>query len=267
MIFVKETRPRIVAENPTLGALVIMKKVGELWQTLLAKEGGTAYFKDKARADKLRYLKEQKEFYDEVERIRAEEGRPAGKMPQDQSPERPDEEEDDQEQSEGSANVTNPTQTIPDFTVQQDASGAQLKEEAALEPEDQELNLQKPKKPLTAFGLYCQELKDQAKKDAKEIRKQAKKTNSTEGMQNIQTMKQIQKTASTEWTALGSKNKKLYEERAQIAKDQYASEMKCYEDLYQKRQSERKAPQEPVKQQAKVMLDFTKKRDQKELDK
>lgn len=43
--------------------------------------------------------------------------------------------------------------------------------------------------------------------------------------------------------------------------------MKCYEDLYQKRQSERKAPHEPIKQQAKVMLDFTKKRDQKEFDK
>lgn len=95
MIFVKETRPRIVAENPTLGALVIMKKVGELWQTLLAKEGGTAYFKDKARADKLRYLKEQKEFYDEVERIRAEEVTPEEIMPQDPSVKHQEEEHDD----------------------------------------------------------------------------------------------------------------------------------------------------------------------------
>lgn len=84
MIFVKETRPRIVVDNPTLGALVIMKKVGELWQTLLAKEGGTQYFKDKARADKLRYLKEQKEFYDEVERIRSTEVKPFDSLPQDQ---------------------------------------------------------------------------------------------------------------------------------------------------------------------------------------
>ena len=266
MIFVKETRPRIVVDNPTLGALVIMKKVGELWQTLLAKEDGTTYFKDKARADKLRYLKEQKEFYDEVERIRSAEVKPEEKVPQEQSLKN-QEDEEEQEQSEGSANGTNPLQTIPDFTVQLDPHSAQLPEEAAVEGEDQDLNLQKPKKPLTAFGLYCQELKDQAKKDAKEIRKQAKKTNSTEGIQNIQTMKQIQKTASSEWTLLGQRNKKLYEERAQIAKDQYASEMKCYEDLYQKRQSERKAPHEPIKQQAKVMLDFTKKRDQKEFDK
>lgn len=95
MIFVKETRPRIVAENPTLGALVIMKKVGELWQTLLAKDGGTTYFKDKARADKLRYLKEQKEFYDEVERIRGQEGKPEDKMPQDSSVKDQIEEEND----------------------------------------------------------------------------------------------------------------------------------------------------------------------------
>jgi hypothetical protein len=32
MIFVKETRPSIVIDNPELGALDIMKKVGQLWQ-------------------------------------------------------------------------------------------------------------------------------------------------------------------------------------------------------------------------------------------
>jgi hypothetical protein len=31
MIFVKETRPSIVEEHPYLGALDIMKKVGERW--------------------------------------------------------------------------------------------------------------------------------------------------------------------------------------------------------------------------------------------
>jgi len=31
MIFVKETRPSIVLKYPELGALDIMKKVGELW--------------------------------------------------------------------------------------------------------------------------------------------------------------------------------------------------------------------------------------------
>jgi len=35
MIFVKETRPRIVKENPDLGALEVMKRVGEVWQNLL----------------------------------------------------------------------------------------------------------------------------------------------------------------------------------------------------------------------------------------
>jgi hypothetical protein len=70
MIFVKETRPRIVDENPGLGALVVMKKVGEVWQQLLMEEKGTQYFQDKADQDKKRYLVEQREFYDEVNRIK-----------------------------------------------------------------------------------------------------------------------------------------------------------------------------------------------------
>jgi hypothetical protein len=44
MIFVKETRPSIVEKHPDLGALDIMKKVGEMWQTLQNTEGGTKYF-------------------------------------------------------------------------------------------------------------------------------------------------------------------------------------------------------------------------------
>jgi len=58
MIFVKETRPTICIDNPQLGALDIMKKVGELWQKLLTTEGGTKYFQEKADKDKKRYLKE-----------------------------------------------------------------------------------------------------------------------------------------------------------------------------------------------------------------
>lgn len=49
-----------------------MKKVGELWQTLLLKKEGTKYFQDKANQDKLRYLQEQRDFYDEVDRIAKE---------------------------------------------------------------------------------------------------------------------------------------------------------------------------------------------------
>lgn len=69
MIFVKETRPIIVQQNQQLGALEIMKKVGERWQELLATNNGTKYFQDKADKDKKRYLDEVREFYDEVNRI------------------------------------------------------------------------------------------------------------------------------------------------------------------------------------------------------
>jgi len=35
----------------------------------LIKENGTKYFQEKADTDKIRYLNEQKAFYDEVEKI------------------------------------------------------------------------------------------------------------------------------------------------------------------------------------------------------
>ena len=72
MIFVKETRPNIVKQYPTLGALDIMKRVGELWQSLLKEPEGTKYFQEKADKDKKRYLNEQEDFYNEVERIHQE---------------------------------------------------------------------------------------------------------------------------------------------------------------------------------------------------
>jgi hypothetical protein len=65
MIFVKETRPLIVDTHPEMGALQVMQEVGKKWQALTAEE--RLYFKQKADRDKVRYLTEQRAFYDEVE--------------------------------------------------------------------------------------------------------------------------------------------------------------------------------------------------------
>ena len=67
MIFVKETRPIIVEQNHEMGALQVMQEVGKQWQALTKEH--KRYFKEKADRDKVRYLKEQKAFYDEVEKI------------------------------------------------------------------------------------------------------------------------------------------------------------------------------------------------------
>ena len=88
MIFVRETRPAIVEKHMELGALDIMKKVGELWQRLLAKPDGIKYFQVLADKDKLRYLEEQEEFYKEVDRIYKE------------SPESQQQEDDKQQKTE-----------------------------------------------------------------------------------------------------------------------------------------------------------------------
>ena len=50
-----------------MGALQIMQQVGKQWQSMTNEE--RKYFQDKADKDKLRYLEESKEFYDEVEKI------------------------------------------------------------------------------------------------------------------------------------------------------------------------------------------------------
>ena len=44
-----------------------MQEVGKRWQSMTKDE--RKYFKDKADRDKIRYLDEQRAFYDEVERI------------------------------------------------------------------------------------------------------------------------------------------------------------------------------------------------------
>ena len=67
MIFVKETRPKIVLANLNMGALQVMQEVGRAWQSMT--DFDRIYFKGKADNDKHRYLAESRRFYDEVARI------------------------------------------------------------------------------------------------------------------------------------------------------------------------------------------------------
>lgn len=53
--------------HPEMGALQVMQEVGKKWQALTQDERN--YFKQKADRDKVRYLTEQRAFYDEVEKI------------------------------------------------------------------------------------------------------------------------------------------------------------------------------------------------------
>eukprot|EP00347_Sterkiella_histriomuscorum_P011021 403374052 len=64
MIF---TRPKIVQKNPDMGALQVMQEVGKQWQAMTTDQ--KKYFKQKADKDKVRYLNEQKAYYDEVEKV------------------------------------------------------------------------------------------------------------------------------------------------------------------------------------------------------
>ncbi|TNV85032.1 hypothetical protein FGO68_gene4044 [Halteria grandinella] len=72
MIFVKETRPKIVEANPDMGALQVMQEVGKQWQSM--SEEDRNYFKVKADQDKVRYLDDQRAYYDEVQKIGQQNG-------------------------------------------------------------------------------------------------------------------------------------------------------------------------------------------------
>ena len=50
-----------------MGALQIMKEVGKQWQGLTKNQKD--YFQKKADQDKVRYVAESQQFYDEVEKI------------------------------------------------------------------------------------------------------------------------------------------------------------------------------------------------------
>ena len=62
-----QTRPKIVTENPNMGALDVMKEVGKKWQGMAEEE--RLYFQKKADRDKIRYVKEQTAFFGEIEKI------------------------------------------------------------------------------------------------------------------------------------------------------------------------------------------------------
>lgn len=64
MIFVRETRQIICGRNPEMHALQIMKEVGKWWQTLSPEK--KERFLDQARKDKIRYNKQMEQFQNEI---------------------------------------------------------------------------------------------------------------------------------------------------------------------------------------------------------
>lgn len=54
MLFVRDTRPKVVKDHPNIPALDIMKEVGKIWQTISKEE--LDYFKKKSQEDMQRYL-------------------------------------------------------------------------------------------------------------------------------------------------------------------------------------------------------------------
>ncbi|CDW77225.1 UNKNOWN [Stylonychia lemnae] len=60
-------KPKKFENNPEMGALQVMQEIGKQWQAMTDDQ--KKYFSIKADKDKVRYLCEQKAFYDEVEKV------------------------------------------------------------------------------------------------------------------------------------------------------------------------------------------------------
>lgn len=69
MIFVRETRPKVVDSYPGIPALDVMKEVGRLWQCI--PKADLDRFKEMSRVDMNRYTAEHKNFIEEINRCRA----------------------------------------------------------------------------------------------------------------------------------------------------------------------------------------------------
>lgn len=68
MIFVRETRKRVVDTMPHVRSLNIMKEVGRIWKTITNKE--LERYKQLAQADMERYLQEHEEFVQRINQLR-----------------------------------------------------------------------------------------------------------------------------------------------------------------------------------------------------
>ncbi|TNV84007.1 hypothetical protein FGO68_gene15865 [Halteria grandinella] len=73
MLFVRDTRPKVVREFPNIPALDIMKEVGKMWQHISKEE--LDYFKEKSRRDMERYWSEHEVFINEINDLRAKSGK------------------------------------------------------------------------------------------------------------------------------------------------------------------------------------------------
>lgn len=65
MIFVWETRPKVIAEFPNMMVLDVMKEVGKRWKSITDSE--KEYFNSKSSMDKEWYDFENKEYHRKLE--------------------------------------------------------------------------------------------------------------------------------------------------------------------------------------------------------
>lgn len=185
MIFVREVRAKVTQEFPDMNALDVMKEVGRRWQNI--SEEDKAYYQALADKDKERFKKENQQYMKELEQLdsklktsKKDTGEISGEQDFDEEP--------------GNATVKSQEN---DSKVSVGANGKKMRRDPNM-----------PKKPLSAYIYFSQEMREQIKKENPKM-----------------PVASIMKEVSNRWSAMSKEEKERYVTEAREDKKRYEKEL------------------------------------------
>lgn len=186
MIFVREMRSRVTQDFPDMNALDVMKEVGRRWQSISAEDKN--YYQALADKDKERFKRENQQYMKELEQLdtkmKNSKGKDTGEIGGEQEP--------DEEQNISGGNKSNENESKMPLAV----SGKKMRRDPSM-----------PKKPLSAYIYFSQEMREQIKKEHPKM-----------------PVAQIMKEVSNRWSAMSKKEKEPYIKEAREDKKRYEDE-------------------------------------------
>lgn len=185
MIFVREVRAKVTQEFPDMNALDVMKEVGRRWQSISVED--KSYYQALADKDKERFKKENQQYMKELEQLdsklktsKKDTGEIGGEQDFDEEP--------------GNATVKSQEN---DSKISVGANGKKMRRDPNM-----------PKKPLSAYIYFSQEMREQIKKENPKM-----------------PVASIMKEVSNRWSTMSKEEKDPYVSEAREDKKRYEKEL------------------------------------------
>mmetsp|Transcript_12440 Transcript_12440/g.19162 ORF Transcript_12440/g.19162 Transcript_12440/m.19162 type:complete len:391 (+) Transcript_12440:95-1267(+) len=192
MYFAMEKRGSVVKKNPEAPLTEVTKILGEMWTVAKGKKGknGTKKFDDMAAKDKVRYEEEKAEYDSMIETRKMEsEQQKAERLEQDK---------------EEAMNLMK--------ALQEEEEAKNAPDEESEKKQKKKKDPNAPKKNLSAYIFFCNDVRDSVKSKMPENTTQA----------------DIMKELGRQWKDLTDKKKGKYDKMAEKDKVRYEKEMKKY---------------------------------------